>query len=851
MRERETAIPRASGSASRSELESHETAYQDLRRLLARKEEVLTLLQDVAVATNEAASVEHALQFVIDRICAFTGWPVGHAFLPSAEIGGALASSGVFHLDDLDVFAAFRDVSRETIFEPGQGLPGRVLESRAPEWISDVRENVQFPRAKTVEDIGIVSGFAVPILAGDRAAGVLEFYSRTESQPDADLLQVMSNIGAQLGRVIEREQAAEDVRASEERLRALTDSALEAIITADSDGFITDWNPAAERIFGHACQEALGKSVELIMPERFVQRHRQGMNRMKETGESRVVGSTLPVQGRRKDGREIPVELSLSTWTDRRGRSFGAVIRDVSERSEAEAKIRTNQERLREREVQLARAQRVARLGSWEWDVVEDTLTWSDEMCRLYGIEPGCDLTFEQYVDLVHPDDRQKAEAAVREAFKKRQAFSFDHRIVRADTGEVRILHGEGEVQTDEGGRVVKMFGTGRDITEMRQAEVELRESERKFRLLAENMSDLILLQDRAGKLLYVSPSSIRILGHEPHELVGRSVFDLIHPLDADQFRTSTFEEMLEGKTYAGSLVRAYTKEGSLIWLEFASKRVVADNEAAEEILTSGRDVTERIQAEDDAARYRGELEKRNRELQDFAYVASHDLQEPLRKIRAFSDLLEEDYGDRLDEEGIGFLERVQDAASRMSTLISELLAFSRVTTRGGRFSETDLNEVVAGVLSDLEVALKEADVDLEVGPLPTLAADPLQMRQLMQNLIGNAIKFRRADVRPVIRVTGRILQKEITSRTGTHPVCRLEISDNGMGFESKYADRIFTPFQRLHHQYKISGTGMGLAICRRIVERHDGTISAESAPDDGATFVVELPVHQASDDGT
>lgn len=231
------------------------------------------------------------------------------------------------------------------------------------------------------------------------------------------------------------------------------------------------------------------------------------------------------------------------------------------------------------------------------------------------------------------------------------------------------------------------------------------------------------------------------------------------------------------------------------------------------------------------------ELGRSNRELQDFAFVASHDLQEPLRKIQAFGDLLKNEYAGGLGADGADFIDRMQSAARRMNALIRELLEYSRVVTRGQTFVPVDLSVVVREVLEDLQTRVAEAKGRVTVGDLPTIDADALQMRQLMQNLIGNALKFRRPEVPPAVTVTSSIE----TPSDGTR-VLRLRVTDNGIGFDPKYLDRIFTPFQRLHGGRDYEGTGMGLAVCRRIAERHGGQITATSVPGEGSEFLVTIP---------
>jgi len=226
-----------------------------------------------------------------------------------------------------------------------------------------------------------------------------------------------------------------------------------------------------------------------------------------------------------------------------------------------------------------------------------------------------------------------------------------------------------------------------------------------------------------------------------------------------------------------------------------------------------------------------------NRELEDFASVASHDLQEPLRKIRAFGDRLSGRAGPQLDAESKDYLTRMLNAALRMQTLINDLLSFARVTTKAQPFTRVDLGQIGVEVLGDLESTIERAGGSVELMPLPTIDADPLQMRQLLQNLIANALKFSKPDVPPRVRVDSSLAEEG--------RICQILIEDNGIGFDEKYLDRIFNVFQRLHGRGEYEGTGIGLAVCRKIVERHGGSITARSKVGEGSTFVVTLPVQQ------
>jgi light-regulated signal transduction histidine kinase (bacteriophytochrome) len=234
-------------------------------------------------------------------------------------------------------------------------------------------------------------------------------------------------------------------------------------------------------------------------------------------------------------------------------------------------------------------------------------------------------------------------------------------------------------------------------------------------------------------------------------------------------------------------------------------------------------------------------LEQSNRELQDFASVASHDLQEPLRKIQAFGDRLRSRFAALLGTDGKDYLDRMQNAASRMATLINDLLTFSRVTTQAQPFAPVDLSQIVNDVLSDLETRIESSGGRVEVAhPLPTIDADALQMRQLFQNLIANALKYAKPEVPPLVRVTAAIRPPE--NGDGAGATCEIRVADNGIGFDEKYLDRIFNVFQRLHGRNEYEGTGIGLAVVRKIAERHGGTVTAMSREGHGAIFVVTIP---------
>ncbi|HEY2775948.1 MAG TPA: ATP-binding protein [Candidatus Binatia bacterium] len=283
---------------------------------------------------------------------------------------------------------------------------------------------------------------------------------------------------------------------------------------------------------------------------------------------------------------------------------------------------------------------------------------------------------------------------------------------------------------------------------------------------------------------------------------------------------------LVKGKADGQSLVRSmrYAIERN------RSRRLERDNTLLE------NEIRARKLAQEQLERVAAQLESSNRELQQFASVASHDLQEPLRKIVVFGDRLRSRFGGQLGDQGNDYIERMMNAAGRMQTLIDDLLEFSRVVTRARPFVPVDASEVIREVLGDLEVLIESKGAMVDVGAMPVVHADPTQMRQVFQNLIANAMKFQ--DKAAVPHVT---IRSEPAQCAGA-PGWRITVKDNGIGFEQQHAERIFAPFQRLHGRSEFGGSGIGLAIVRRIVERHKGSITAESSPGHGASFTILLP---------
>jgi PAS domain S-box-containing protein len=387
-------------------------------------------------------------------------------------------------------------------------------------------------------------------------------------------------------------------------------------------------------------------------------------------------------------------------------------------------------------------------------------------------------------------------------------------------------------------------------LDRLQEAQQALQNSEERYTLAVNGANDGIWDWDLLNNAVYFSPRWEKILGYGSTELEPslETWFSHQHPQDLPELKAA-IEAHLQGHTpYLQHEHRIIRKDGTECWVMCRGSAVRDRDGTPYRMAGSMTDISDRKAATQQLARQTEELARSNQELEQFAYIASHDLQEPLRKIEAFGDRLKRKYDKTLDEQGHDYLARMQNAAGRMRTLIQDLLSFSRVTTQSRGFATLSLSTILQDVLGDLEVRIQETSAQVIVDPMPTLEADGLQMRQLFQNLIGNALKFQQPGTSPIINI--RHSEEPSGEPDQAQSFCCITVSDNGIGFEEKYLDRIFKVFQRLHGRNEYEGTGIGLAVCAKIVERHGGQLTAQSLPGEGATFIVKLPSQQPKIEG-
>lgn len=501
-----------------------------------------------------------------------------------------------------------------------------------------------------------------------------------------------------LKHIEELEQTLMALAESETRVTTIMNNVVDGIITIDERGLIVSFNFAAERIFGYATREIIGKNVSLLIPEPDKSKHDGYIETYLKTGQAKIIGFGREVTGQRRDGSEFPMDLAVSEMSIGERRLFVGVARDITLRKSMEGDLR-----------KLSRA--------------------------------------------------------------------------------------------------------------------------------VEQSPSSVMITDAQGNIEYVNPNFLQTTGYAYPEVVGKKPSILKSGIHPPQFYTHLWETILSGKEWRGEFCNR-KKSGDLFW-ELQSISPLRDSEGnITHFLSVKIDDTERKRAETQLKLYAAELERSNDSLKDFAAIASHDLQEPLRKIVSFGDRLMKDYGLIIDERGRDYLDRMQIASQRMRNFIYDLLEYSKVASKPRAFAPVDLGNVVTEVLGDLEARIKQTGGQVNVANLPVIDADELLIRQLFQNLISNALKFHKPNVPPIV---------DLSCRYTSRGFWEISVEDNGIGFDMKYHDRIFKPFQRLHGRTQYEGSGMGLAICQKIVTVHGGIFSARSEPQMGTKFIVLLPERQVA----
>jgi PAS domain S-box-containing protein len=806
-------------------------------------------------------------------------------------------------------------------------------------------------------------------LRAGRAVEGREYQFRTKSGKSitglfsAQIIRLSSGpcIMSSINNITERKQAEEALASSEQFLSNVIEQSPISMWISDSEGTLMKMNQACRELFRITDEEAVGKYN--ILKDNLIEA--QGFMALvgdvfEKGGIARfTIDYDVPRVGHIevKEGTHRILDVVVSPIKDIHGILTNALVqhKDITESKRTEEALQKSEKRLRE-------AQEMAQLGFWNWDVKTGEVEWSEEVFKIFCLDPK---EFTPQIDSIltlspWPEDHQRDQELIKRAIETRSPGSYEQKFLRPDKsighyystfqgnydekGDLISIVGtvlditdrkraeeeiekskekfrnlfdnalEGVYQSTPEGRLItanmafaRMFGyespeeiinavtdlasqmyanpddrkiavgifreTGQikdfecrmrrrdgsifwarydgrftkthdgspcfqgfiiDITGRKRKEIELHESEARYRTLVENIPQKIFMKDRNYKWISINENLARDLGFRPEEVVGKMDTDLFTPELAAKYHADDVRIMETGQTE--ELEERYFQEDKETWVNTIKTPVRGANGEIVGLLGVFWDISERKRAQEALKKMAADLERSNKELEQFAYVASHDLQEPLRMVSSYTQLLEQRYKDKLDQDANDFIGYAVDGANRMQRLIQDLLEYSRVTTRGKSLAPLDSHEALGEAVKNLKVTIQETGALVTNNDLPIVLGDHSQIVQVFQNLIGNGIKFQRSRIAPRIHISAE--NDSLDSRFRV-----FKVSDNGIGIEPRHFVRLFEIFQRLHSKQEYPGTGIGLALCKRIVERHRGRIWVESEPGKGSSFLFTLPV--------
>jgi PAS domain S-box-containing protein len=608
-----------------------------------------------------------------------------------------------------------------------------------------------------------------------------------------------------------------------------------------ADGTIW-WSDTFQTAFGYAAGEVkhtVNFWYDLIHPEdrdRVV----NGIHQVIDSGQANWSDT---YSFRKADGTYATIQDRgyVRHGADNRPMRMVGSMRDITQAKRGEEQLLQQTERLR-------LALESAELGTWDFDPLTRTLDWDARCKELFGLSPGAYVDWDVFVKGLHPDDRERVEEINRDAMAEGSDGRYDceYRTVGIEDGKLRWIRAKGRSYFDTSGRAQRYIGTVLDITARKMHEQKLMEQERLFRLLVTSIPQIVWTTDTAGKTDYISQRWEDYTGAS-NETVNRDFASFIHADDLGSVVTSWQESLQEGAPWSGEYRLRDNRAGQYRWFRGVIAPLKDERGAIVKWVGSAADIHDQKLVEqelerrvqdrtDKLAAANGQLQQSNRELEQFAYAASHDLQEPLRKVNVYLGLLKTVLGASVDEKAVSYFHKIEKATTRMSSLIKNLLEYSRLDKDQAVFEDVDLNKIMADVTTDLEVALAQKSITLTAGDLPVVRGVPHQLTQLFYNLVGNAIKFSRPDAERYIHVA---YTYDDVARCYT-----ISVTDNGIGFDQQYATKMFEIFQRLTTVKSVGGHGIGLAICQKIVHHHNGKIWATGSEGMGATFFVQLPAY-------
>jgi PAS domain S-box-containing protein len=764
-----------------------------------------------------------------------------------------------------------------------------VLNKITPAEISDPQEVIARAKALSLE-LGstIAPGFEALVFKASR--GIEDIYELTYIRKDGSRFPAIVSVTALrddeagiIGYLLigtdnsARRQAEEALVKAGALQSAIFNSANFSSIATDAKGVIQIFNVGAERMLGYTAAEVMNKITPAdISDSQEVIARAEALSLELGTSitpgfealvfkASRGIEDIYELTYIRKDGSRFPAVVSVTALRDAEDAIIGYLLigYDNTARKQAEEAL------LKAGALQNA-IFNSANFSSIATDAKGVIQIFNVGAERMLGYAAADVMNKITPADISDPQEVIARAKVLSVELETPIAPGFEALVFKASRGiediyELTYIRKDGSrfpavvsvtALRDAQGGIIGYLLIGTDNTARKQIEAEqlqlgqrLRDHQFYTRSLFEANIDALMTTDPSGIITDINKPMEALTGCTRDELIGAPFKNYF--TDPDRAEAG-IKLVLSKKKVTNYELTARDRDAKETVVSYNATTFYDRDRRLQGVFAAARDITDRKRVEEKLKLYSDKLERSNRELQDFAQVASHDLQEPLRKILSFGDRLNTRAGESLDPDSQDYLQRMCNAAARMQTLINDLMAFSRVEIKGQAFVPTDLGVIAKEVSADLETRIEQAGGRVEIEELPTIDADPMQMRQLLQNLIGNSLKYFRPGVPPVVRISCQKPEarqpESLDEIAPARQFCEILVNDNGIGFDEKYLDRIFTVFQRLHKKGEYEGTGVGLAICRKIVDRHSGTITARSSPGQGATFVVTLPVIQLKD---
>lgn len=629
--------------------------------------------------------------------------------------------------------------------------------------------------------------------------------------------------------ITEQRKFQKELGNSEERFRKIVEGAPEPIIIQQNRKIVYV-NPSGIKLFrASSIDDLVGKDfLEFVSPaERNIfleriERIDDGTQPLYESYELHLIAL---------DGTDVWVELSSQVIEYEGSKSRLAFLRDVSHHRKAAEAI-SYQEYL------LQEMGSLAKIGGWEFDPETGEGTWTEETANIHGLSAK-DSTSEQLgISFYTDESKNKVTEAIKRTLREKVPYDLELELVLED-GTRKWVHTLGKPVVIDN-KVVKIRGAFQDITQRKNSERALIESEHRYRAFFENSHDAMILSTTDGKILEANQATCILLGYTEDEVKSLKLSALI------DYEAKAYKKFIEKRAQSGKAVaelKLIKKGGGFFDAELSSA-LFYDAEGNQKSSVIIRDISDRKKNEKEINNLNKELELRikertaelsavNKDLEAFAYSVSHDLRTPLRGINGLTQILNDNYSHLFDEEGVRLCSRIRSNSLKMSTLIDDLLAFSKASTAEIRKSEIDMNKLLDIVLAEIGEKRELKKVRIDIAKLPNAIGDAALLKQVWVNLLANAVKFTSKKDNPHIEVSGGIQDSSVY----------YSVKDNGAGFDMKYIDKIFVAFQRLHSEQDFQGTGAGLSIVKRILHKHGGQIWAEGEENKGAVFTFTLPV--------